>query len=54
MPYAATAEIYFIAIMMILIVIVCIVATWAFIRQYKREMKNKEDRRIRKGDEKQD
>lgn len=42
MPGSATAEIVFIAAMMILILIVSFVAVYFFIRQYKKEMAAKE------------
>lgn len=42
MSNAATAELYFIAAMMILILILSVSATYIFFRQYKREMKNKD------------
>ncbi|RMG03957.1 MAG: hypothetical protein D6735_07665 [Acidobacteria bacterium] len=43
-----TSELYFIAAMMFLIIIVCIVATFAFYRAYKREPieREKEARKI--------
>lgn len=42
MTDSATAEAYFIAAMMILILILSVSATYIFFRQYNREMKNKE------------
>ncbi len=42
------AELYFIALMMVLILIVCAVVVYFFVRQYKREMKQKAER-IAKG-----
>ena len=38
MPGAGRAEIYFIAGMMVLILIVCVAAVYIFIRTYKKEM----------------
>jgi uncharacterized protein YpmB len=43
MPNAATAEVYFIAIMMVLILVISFTATFIFFRQYKREMKAREE-----------
>jgi hypothetical protein len=43
MPGAGLAEIYFIAAMMILIVVLCVGAVFIFIRTYRREMKEKLD-----------
>ena len=48
MPNIATAEIYFISLMMILILVICTVATFFFFRQYKREMKANEEAKILK------
>ena len=42
MTNAATAELYFIAAMMILILIISTVATYLFFRQYKIEMRDKD------------
>jgi uncharacterized protein YpmB len=42
MTNAATAEIYFITAMMILILILSVSATYLFFRQYHREKKNKD------------
>jgi Na+/melibiose symporter-like transporter len=42
MSNAATAELYFIAAMMILILLMSGVATYLFFRQYNLEKKNKE------------
>ncbi len=41
MPGSAAAEIYFIAAMMILILIICGVSVYFFARTYKREMAEK-------------
>lgn len=41
MSNAATAELYFIGVMMILILILSTVATYLFFRQYKLEMRDK-------------
>jgi len=40
MPNSFLSEIYFVALMMILTVILSVAATYIFIRQYKREKKN--------------
>ena len=44
MPGAGRAEIYFIAGMMVLIVILSVVAVVAFFKTYKKEMRDKADR----------
>jgi len=44
MPGAERAEIYFIAAMMVLILILSIAAVYIFIRQYKKEMRAKKSR----------
>lgn len=44
MPGYAVAEIYFIAAMMVLILIICIVAVYFFARTYKKEMREKRER----------
>jgi hypothetical protein len=44
MPGAGRAEFYFIAAMMILIVILSVVACVVFFKTYKKEMREKEDR----------
>lgn len=44
MPGSADAEIYFIAAMMILILIICGVAVYFFARTYKKEMAEKRQR----------
>ncbi|CAN5628252.1 hypothetical protein BH10ACI3_BH10ACI3_12420 [soil metagenome] len=48
MPGAGRSEIYFIAAMMILIIILCIFAVYFFIKTYKKEMKDKEARLLKK------
>jgi Na+/melibiose symporter-like transporter len=42
MTYSETAELYFIAAMMILTLILSVAATYIFFRQYNLEKKNKE------------
>ena len=37
MPTTSTAELYFIAGAFVLIIVICVVAVYVFIRQYKRE-----------------
>jgi positive regulator of sigma E activity len=44
MPGSGRAEIYFIAAMMILIIILAIAAVYIFIKTYKREMREKAER----------
>lgn len=44
MPGAGRAEIYFIAGMMVLIVVLSVVAVYAFFKTYKKEMRQKEAR----------
>lgn len=44
MPGSATAEIYFIASMMILILIICGVTVFYFAKTYKKEMADKSKR----------
>lgn len=44
MPGAERAEIYFIAAMMLLILILSFAAVYFFVRQYKREMGDKKTR----------
>ena len=46
MPYSATAEVYFIAAMMILILIVCAGSVYFFFKTYKKEMREKEARKL--------
>ena len=48
MPGAGRAEIYFIAAMMVVILIICIVAVYFFVNTYKKEMKEKEARKLQK------
>ena len=52
MPGAERAEIYFIAAMMVLILILSIAAVYIFIRQYKKEMRAKKSRDEKKAAEK--
>jgi hypothetical protein len=52
MPGAERAEIYFIAAMMVLILILSFAAVYFFVKQYKKEMRDKNDRRERKSDSK--
>lgn len=44
MPLTSRAETYFIAAMMFLILIVCAVSVYFFIKTYKKEMKEKQER----------
>lgn len=53
MPYSATAEVYFIAAMMILILIVCAAAVFFFFKTYKKEMREREARKIEKQKQKE-
>ena len=46
MPGAGRAEVYFIAAMMILIIILSVVAVVIFFRTYKKEMREKEARKV--------
>ncbi|MBP9663197.1 MAG: hypothetical protein KBD94_01155 [Pyrinomonadaceae bacterium] len=48
MPGAGRAEIYFIAAMMILIVILCVAAVYIFIKTYRKEMSEKAAREAEK------
>ncbi len=48
MPGAERAEVYFIAAMMILILIVCTVAVVFFFKTYKKEMREKAERKAEK------
>ncbi len=43
MPTTATAELYFIAGAFVLIILICVVSVYVFVRQYKREMAKKND-----------
>lgn len=52
MPGAERAEIYFIVAMMVLILILSFTAVYFFVKQYKKEMREKEARRSREADEK--
>jgi len=49
MPGAERAEIYFIAAMMILIMILSVVAVYFFVKTYKKEMREKALRNEKKG-----
>lgn len=53
MPGAATAEIYFIATMMVLILIVSGVAIFFFAKTYRKEMAEKREREAKKAAEKE-
>ena len=44
MPLTSRAETYFIIAMMFLILVVCAVSVYFFIKTYKKEMKEKRDR----------
>ncbi len=48
MPGAGRAEVYFIAAMMVLIVILCVAAVVIFIKTYKKEMREKAARLVKK------
>ena len=48
MPVATRSEFYFIIAMMFLILVVCAVAIFAFIRTYKKEMREKREREAAK------
>lgn len=48
MPGSGIAEVYFIAAMMILIMILSVSAVYIFIRTYKKEMREKAERLARK------
>lgn len=52
MPGADRAEIYFIAAMMVLILILSIAAVYFFVKTYKKEMRDKREREARKSAEK--
>ena len=45
MPGAERAEIYFIVAMMVLILVVSFTATYFFVKQYRKEMREREVRR---------
>lgn len=51
MPGAGTAEIYFIAIMMLLILLVCGVTVFFFAKTYKKEMADRKKRSEGKSDQ---
>jgi flagellar basal body-associated protein FliL len=44
MPGAGRAEIYFVAAMMVLILILCVAAVYFFLKTYKKEMREKAER----------
>ena len=44
MPGASRAEFYFITAMMFLIVVLCVAACYAFIKTYKKEMRQRAER----------
>jgi Tfp pilus assembly protein PilO len=48
MPNSSRAELYFIAAMMILILIMCAVSVFFFVKTYKKEMKAREWRKAEK------
>ena len=50
MPGAATAEVYFIASMMVLILIMCGVAVFFFAKTYRKEMAERREREARKAE----
>ena len=52
MPGAERAEIYFIVAMMVLILILSVAAVIFFVKQYRKEMRDKEDRIAKKSAEK--
>ena len=52
MPGADRAEIYFIAAMMVLILILSFAAVYFFVKTYKKEMRDKREREERKSAEK--
>jgi flagellar basal body-associated protein FliL len=45
MPGASRAELYFISAMMFLILVLCVGAVYVFIKTYKKEMREKAERR---------
>ncbi len=49
MPGAGRAEVYFIAAMMILIIILSVTAVFVFFKTYKKEMREKQERSAGKG-----
>ncbi len=48
MPEAERAEVYFIVAMMLLILVVSFAAVYFFFKQYRKEMREKEARRVAK------
>ena len=54
MPYAGTAEVYFIATMMFLILVISFAAVYIFFKTYKKEMREKAEREARKKRKQQD
>jgi hypothetical protein len=44
MPTISRAETYFIAAMMFLIIVLCVSAVYFFIKTYRKEMRDKEER----------
>jgi len=52
MPGAERAEIYFISAMMVLILIISFAAVYAFMKQYKKEMRQRKERAERKAADK--
>jgi hypothetical protein len=48
MPNEGDSELYFIAAMMVLIVILCVIATVIFFRTYRKEMRERDAQRARK------
>ncbi len=48
MPGAERAEIYFIVAMMLLILIISFVSVYFFVKQYRKEMREREVRRVSK------
>lgn len=51
MPGSSLSEVYFIVAMMILIFILCGVSVYFFVRTYNKEMKEREERIVRKNAE---
>ena len=54
MPYSATAEVYFIAGMFVLILIVCSATVYFFFKTYKKEMRQKEADKLKKQEQKKE
>jgi uncharacterized protein YpmB len=48
MPGAGRAEVYFIAAMMLLIIVISVVAVYYFFKTYKKEMRQREELRLKK------